>query len=200
MDAKHIEASLHLSGTERRKQAEIVKNCEKNQHRGGKARGAAPRRMTKPRCTHDQKLLLLHRGLSRRRRFFARRNVGHAGHARDLAPGRVVDADAVVIKQRPSSAVQFDARLLVGDRGIDQSRFGCRELALVLQNERRGRGAELIFLLLGIEGLACQFDRGFGGIHTGTVLLHCELRVADFDPHLVFDLLQPHLGLAVFQL
>ena len=87
----------------------------------------------------------------------------------------------------------------VGDRGIDQGRFGSRQLALVLQNERRGRSAELIFLLLGVERLARQFDRGFGGVHAGAVLLHGELRVADLDAHLVFDLLQAHLGLAVFQ-
>ena len=73
-------------------------------------------------------------------------------------------------------------------------------MALVLQYQRGSRGAELIFLLFGIERLASQFHGCACGIDAGTVLLHGELRIADFDAHLVFDLLQTHLCLAVFQL
>jgi len=32
------------------------------------------------------------------------------------------------------------------------------------------------FLLIGVEGLACQIDRGLRGLHGGTVLLYIELR------------------------
>ena len=44
-----------------------------------------------------------------------------------------------------------------------------------------------------------QVNCGLRGSHTGAVLLHRELRVAHFDAHLVFQLLQSHLGLAIFQ-
>ena len=62
-----------------------------------------------------------------------------------------------------------------------------------------GRGAELIFLLLGIERLLGIVHCGLGGGYTGAVLLHSKLGVADFDADLVFDLLQAHLGLLIFQ-
>ena len=68
-----------------------------------------------------------------------------------------------------------------------------------LQNQRGGRGSELIFLLFGVQGLFCVIDSCLRRSDAGTVLLHAELGVADFDADLILDLLQTHLGLLEFQ-
>lgn len=44
---------------------------------------------------------------------FARSHIGSVGHARDLATGGVVDADACVVEQVTHGAVQFHPRLFV---------------------------------------------------------------------------------------
>jgi hypothetical protein len=53
--------------------------------------------------------------------------------------------------------------------------------------------------LIGVEGLAGQVDGGLRRLHGDPVLLHIELRVAYFDPHLIFQLQLSHLRLAVFE-
>ena len=45
------------------------------------------------------------------RQIFARSHIGSVGHARDLATGGVVDADACVVEQITYSAIEFDAGL-----------------------------------------------------------------------------------------
>ena len=74
-----------------------------------------------------------------------------------------------------------------------------RQIPLRLQHQGcRGR-TQGIFLLLGIQRLTCQLNGCLARCHAGAVLLHRELRIPNFDAHLVLELLQPHLGLPVFQ-
>ena len=84
----------------------------------------------------------------------------------------------------------------MADTRVDSA---CAKRTLVLQYQR-GRGrTQGVFLLLGIERLVAQVNRSLRGRDARPVLCHRELRVADFDPDLVFQLLQPHLRLAIFQ-
>ena len=55
------------------------------------------------------------------------------------------------------------------------------------------------FLLISIERLAGEVDGVLGRLHRSAVLFHVKLRVAHFDAHLIFQLVQTDLGLAVFQ-
>ena len=61
------------------------------------------------------------------------------------------------------------------------------------------RNPGLEFLLLRVERLAGEVHGGLRSIDARPVLLHIELRVPHFNPHLVFELLQPNLRLAQFQ-
>ena len=119
---------------------------------------------------------------------------------RDLAAGGLVNADAGVLERGADGALEFDARFLVGGHGRHQCGLGRGQTALGLQDGGRGRGAKLIFLLLGIERLLGVIHRSLGRGHAGAVLFDPELGVADLDADLVFDLLQAHQGLLIFQL
>jgi len=94
-----MEASLHHSGTERREADAVCKELleEATHTRAGlRCSAGIPKEAG---ATHMRRwLLLLGRRLGCRRQFFARRNVGHVGQAGDVALGRVVNADAVVVQ------------------------------------------------------------------------------------------------------
>ena len=117
----------------------------------------------------------------------------------NFAALRVRNHDARMIEQQPGRAVQFDLRFLVSRHCRNQGRFGLRQRALVLQHQSCSRSAQSVFLLLCIQRLAAQINRGLSGSHAGAVLLYGELRIPHFDADLVFQLLQPHLRLAIFQ-
>src|ERR1022692_327192 len=57
--------------------------------------------------------------LGSRDNILPRRDVGHLGQVRDLAPGGVGDVDAGMIEQQSGGAIQFDPRLLVVCLGGD---------------------------------------------------------------------------------
>src|SRR5579863_6962018 len=106
-------------------------------------------------------LLRLGRRLIRslvRRQILPWRDVRHVGHAGDLAAGCVVNADAGVIERYPDRAVQLNARLFVSRHRRHKCGLSRREGAAVLQHQGRGRGAELILLLFGVERLLGVID------------------------------------------
>jgi len=91
-----MEASLHLSGRERREACAVCKELLE----GTKAAARRSAGIAKdPGATHVRLWLLLLRRRGCGRQFFAWRNVGHIWHAGDAALGRVVNADAVVVQQ-----------------------------------------------------------------------------------------------------
>ena len=152
--------------------------------------------------TSNLLLRLLRWGLGhrfRRGQILARRYIRYVGQARDLALGGVIDADAGMVEQLTGGTIQFKPRFFVGGHRGEKRRFRVRERAPVLQDRRSRRGAELIFLLLGVEGLLGIIHGSLSGSHAGAVLFHAELRVADFDTDFVFGLLESHLGLSVLQ-
>ncbi len=116
-----------------------------------------------------------------------------------MAPLRVGHDDSGVVEQQSGGAIEFHLRFLVSCHRRHQIRFDLRQRALILQDGGRRRYSGREFLLFGVECLAGEIDRGPGGINGSAVLLDIELRIADFDAHLVFELLQAHLGLAVFE-
>ena len=118
---------------------------------------------------------------------------------RDLAARGVGDIDAGMVEQQSRGAIQFDARLLIGRLGRDQIRLAGSEYRGILQDRGGGGESDFQLLLIGIESLAGKVDRILRGLHGGTILLHVELRVAHFDAYLIFQLVQPHLCLAVFE-
>ena len=69
----------------------------------------------------------------------------------------------------------------------------------ILQDGGLRGESDFQFLLIGVERLAGEVDRGLRCLHGGAVLFHVELRVADLDAHLILQLVQAHLRLAVFQ-
>ena len=54
--------------------------------------------------------------------------------------------------------------------------------------------------MIRLEGLARQIYRRLRGLNRSPVLFYVELRIANFDAHLVFKLVLPNQSLAVFQL
>ena len=118
---------------------------------------------------------------------------------RDLAARGVGDVDAGMVEQQSRGAIQFDARLLIGRFGGDQIRLAGSEDRGILQDRRGGGESDFQLLLIGVESLARKVDRILRRLHCGTVLLHIELRVAHFDAYLIFQLVQSHLRLAVFE-
>ena len=44
-----------------------------------------------------------------------------------------------------------------------------------------------------------ELDRRLRCLDSSPILPNVELRVAHFDPYLIFELVQPHLGLPIFQ-
>ena len=118
---------------------------------------------------------------------------------RDLAARGVGDVDAGVVEQQSRGAIQFDPRLLIGCLGGDQIRLGSSKDRGILQDRGCGGESDFQLLLIGIERLAGKVDGVLGGLHSGAVLLHVKLRIADFDAYLIFQLMQPHLGLAIFE-
>ncbi len=119
---------------------------------------------------------------------------------RNLSADGVGDFDIGVIEQKAGGAVEFKLSFLVGRFGGDESDLSRGQARLILEHGGGSGSAERVLLLLGIERLARQITRSLGGSDTGSVLLHSKLRVADFDAHLVFDLLDAELGLTVFEL
>ncbi len=104
-----------------------------------------------------------------------------------------------MVEQCADGALQFNPRLFVRSHRRHESGFGRSQRAAGLQNRGRGRGAELIFLLLGIERLFRIFHGRFGRSYAGLILLDGELGLADFNAYPILGLLERHLGLAIFE-
>jgi len=82
----------------------------------------------------------------------------------------------------------------------DQIRFrGGQRRGILKDGGLRGE-SDLQLLLLGIKSLACQVNGGLCGLYSCPVLIDVELGVTHFDAHLILELVQTHLSLAVFQL
>ena len=119
---------------------------------------------------------------------------------RDLASGGVGDVDAGMLQKQSRRAVEFETRLFVRCLGRNQVRLASGQCGGVLQDGHLRGESYLQLLLIRLQSLPGQIDSGLRRLHCGPILFHIELRVADFDPHLIFKLMLAYLRLAVFEL
>src|SRR4051812_2584565 len=107
-----------------------------------------------------------------------------------------IENNVVAREQASGGTIKFDARLCVGGHGVDESGRCLGEIALAQKYVVAGGGTQGEPLALDLISVLCEITRTTGGVHTGTILLHGELCVADFDANLVLQLERTHLGLA----
>ena len=134
-----------------------------------------------------------------RRRVLPRRDERYARQVCDLAASCVGHIDPGMVEQQSRGAVEFDARFLIRCLGRNQIRFTGSQRCRILQDCGLRGQADFQFLLIGVQRLARQVHGGLRRLHCDSILLHIKLRVADFNPHLIFQLMLTHLRLPVFQ-
>src|SRR5581483_10131764 len=125
----------------------------------------------------------------RRRQVLPRSNIRHIRCMGHLAANRIGHHDAGMVQQQTRRAVQFDHRFFIRRRRRNQVRLGAGQSRLGLQYRGRSRNARRQLLLLRVQRLPCQFDRGLCRLHRRAILLQRELRIAHLDAHLVLQLL-----------
>src|SRR6185312_8424253 len=109
-------------------------------------------------------------------------------HLGDLAVFRIEDGDAIGGQGAAGEALDVDLVLNVGALGVDQIAFRGGQVALVGEHLGDGGGAEVEFLLVGVQRFAVQRYRILGGQYLGAAGLQGELRLLHAD-HDVVDLL-----------
>lgn len=113
---------------------------------------------------------------------------------------RFFDLNSSMSKRQTGGAIQLNHRLLVGRHRGHKIRLRLRQIAVRLQNQIAGRGAESFLLLFDVEGLPGEITGFPGRIHPLPVLQLRELGITNFDADLILQLLQVQLGLTVLQL
>ena len=108
--------------------------------------------------------------------------------------------NSIMFQSAAGCTIQFNFGLFVGGHRGDQIQFGEGEVAL------RGHGLEgrsrpeRLLLLHDLEGPLRQVPCLAGGPDPRSGLLQSILRIPDFNPDLLFQLLPAQFGLPVFQL
>ena len=105
-----------------------------------------------------------------------------------------------MLQQQAGGAFEFDAGLLVGCLGRHQVGLIGRQGSGILQDCGLRGESDFKFLLIGVEGLACQVDGRLCGFDRSAVLFHIELCVANLDANLILELNLAYLGLPIFKL
>ena len=100
------------------------------------------------------------------------------------------DLNAGVRQRQTSGTVQFHNRFFVSRHGFYEIRLCLRQITIRLQHQIAGGSAQGFLLLLDIEGLLGQGTRLARSFYPRPILQQSELRVADFDPNLILQLLQ----------
>ncbi len=117
-----------------------------------------------------------------------------------MARLRLVEADSVVIQYRSYRTLQGRPGLDIGSFGGEFGGTRLRDVTLILDHEKAGRGAFHEFELLGVQRFDLQF-RGLDGRVVGRAgAAHADQRVLHFKLRLIAQLALADLGLAKLQL
>src|SRR5215471_15546651 len=115
------------------------------------------------------------------------------------APQSRIHGNMILRQDRSRGPRQRRPRLHVGALGHHLRRFGLRDVALILDDEKRRGRAHVEFLLFGGQGLLLQDPRLYGRLIGGPRAPHGDQRVLDLQARLVLQLPQADLRLPELQ-
>ena len=120
--------------------------------------------------------------------------------ARDFASACVGDDDVVHVERAAYGLIEVYGSFNQIDLGAQLVPLRCGQVARPQHHLIAGGRTELIFFLLGVEGLLRQDAGFFGGRHLRAVLLQSDLSVAHIDENRVLKLAVLHHLLALIDL
>src|ERR1039457_3475710 len=142
--------------------------------------------------------------VGRRRRgqllYIRRHNTFHRWDSLHLSGFGVRNINAELGERFRGGLVQLHLGFFVVGSGVENGRFRLGQIAGRLQYQSRSRGAMAKLLLLRYQALLGKVPGRHGRMQSGVILLYRNWGLPYLDGDGVLDLLQAHLGLAVFQL
>jgi hypothetical protein len=95
--------------------------------------------------------------------------------------GRLHDLDVVVVEQVAGRMVELGDGQLKIDLGLDQIQLGLGKLGLRVQHKENRFGAELVFALVGMQGILRQIRSHFRRLHADLGLFQRMHGIGDFQ-------------------